>query len=195
MIFPQTLLTSLYPFVAALSLFFVLITASVSPAVSNAYEKHLEEYAIKAAFTYNFTKFVQWPSRTFPIKDQPFIIGIVGSEYLDEAFTVLKGKKTQGRTLKIKLLSNPEELMHCHVLFIANMKQQHIRPYLQVANDLPVLTIGQSDNFLADGGIIQMKIINNKIRFAINLDASKNAGLEISSKLLQLAIEIVSTKK
>jgi hypothetical protein len=149
----------------------------------------LSEYRLKAAFIYNFAKFVEWPPEAFADTNSPVIIGIVGeNKFGKELDQIVQNKAINGHSLVIKTINNPMEASKCHILFISDSEKKRYTEIVAGLHNTPVLTIGETDSFIGSGGIINFVREENKIRFQINDTAAKAVGLKISSKLLSLAI-------
>jgi hypothetical protein len=148
------------------------------------------EYQIKAAFIYNFARFVDWPDQAFPSADSPMIIGVLGKNVFGNDLQQVIGaaKPVKGHSLQVKEFDSVAEATNCQVLFISASEKNRFAKIISQLNGTSVLTIGEADNFIADGGMINLVIVDSKVRFQINNDAAKKAGLTISSKLLSLAI-------
>ncbi len=147
------------------------------------------EYQIKAERICSFARFVQWPSTRFLDSNAPFVIGVYGTDsisiFLREA---LQNRQIQERPVVIKHILSPQELSTCHVLFISRSERERLSSILSEVHGEGVLTVGESDNFLARGGIINLINIGGNIRFQVSLDAVRRERLVFSSKLLQLAV-------
>jgi hypothetical protein len=152
------------------------------------------EYQVKAAFLFNFTKFVTWPTNAFQAAELPFCIGILGDDpfksLIDE---VVSEKLAAGRPIEIKRANDIEALAACQIVFIGRSKRTSVRPILRQLRGRSVLTVSDNERFAEMGGCIQLKLQDDKVRFSINNDAAIEAGLKISSKLLNLA-KIVSSE-
>lgn len=143
-----------------------------------------KEYQIKAAFVFNFTKFVEWPPNRFRSDDAPIVIGVLGDNpfgsNLQEA---VKGRKVGGRdvvVVEVTAQSYPETM---HVLFVTAGQEKSFRP--EKADG--ILTVGETERFNELGGMITFIFEAEKVRFVINLDRSEQAHLKMSAQLLKLA--------
>ncbi len=150
-----------------------------------------KEYQIKAVFLFNFAQFVTWPPAAFSQPDEPFRIGVLGNDpfdgFLDEA---VNGEKVDGHPLVIRRYSSVEDAKECQILFISSSESQKMESILSGLRGLNILTVGDTEGFIRDGGIVRFVIKDNKIHFRINPEAAKSAELTISSQVLRLA-EIV----
>ncbi len=173
------------------------------------------EYQIKAAFIYNFIKFVDWPEEKMADSNEPITIGVIGSEDFIKAFEPVIHKKIKNRNISIKYFEGYEKiersqedddrqwdqkieaLKTCHVLMFCSCYSVRIKDLSQIVKTLkgsPVLTVGETAGFLESGGIINFLMEDKKVRFEINVTAAKKSKLKISSKLLRLAKRVVEEK-
>jgi len=147
------------------------------------------EYQIKAAFLFNFAKFVDWPSRKFTQPDSPLLIGIVGEDpfggLLEEA---VQDKRINDRAVAIRHIDTMEELRKCHIIFVCRSEEERLGPILSEVRGDNVLTVGETDKFISKGGMINFVMIGSSVHFQINDSAARHAGLKISSKLSSLAL-------
>ena len=150
------------------------------------------EYVVKAAFLYNFAKFVEWPEQAFSDDNSPIILGILGEDPFREAIETIRGKAVRRRRLLVKKAARVEDLKGCHMIFISSSEKYKLPQVLKLLDGNNVLTIGDMEDFAKKGGIVNFIKDGNKVRFEINIDSAKAAGLKISSKLLKLA-KIVET--
>ncbi|HZL43368.1 MAG TPA: YfiR family protein [Verrucomicrobiae bacterium] len=146
------------------------------------------EYKLKAAFLFNFAKYVEWPPAAFAEATSPMVIGILGENpFRDDLEPTIRDKTINNRPLVIKEFRSPAEATNCHILFISTSEKQRLPEILKSLHGTSVLTVGETDRFTETGGMINFVTEGNKIRFQINVEAAKSAGLKVSSKLLSLA--------
>lgn len=175
--------------------FLIAILASLSLAVGanaqSAGSDESSEYLIKAGFIYNFAQLVQWPDAAFPQADSPIVIGVLGSDPFGATIdNVVQGKKLNGRSLVIKRLrwgKDAKEIRECNILFISSSEKDRLDEIIQTVKWLPILTIGETPGFATRGGIINLTLEGNRVRFEVDIEAAKQANLNISSRLLALA--------
>jgi uncharacterized protein DUF4154 len=145
------------------------------------------EYHIKAACLFNFVKFVEWPAEAFADGGAPFVIGVVGQDpfggALDQA---VSGKYVDGRQLAIRRLKWGQDLRACHMLFISSSERKRLAQIIESLKGASVLTVGETEQFNQQGGIINFILDASKVRFEININVAEQARLKISSKLLSL---------
>ena len=160
------------------------------PVVSvHTQESQPTEYQLKAAFLFNFAKYVEWPAAAFPDKTSPLIIGVLGKSPFDGDLEQTIGNKTiNDRSLQIKEFHSVAEATNCHILFICTSEKKRLPEIFGGLRNAHVLTVGEADRFTQTGGMINFVPEGNKIRFEINDGAAKKARLKISSKLLNLAL-------
>jgi hypothetical protein len=149
----------------------------------------LPEYQVKAVLIYKITKFIEWPGHTSTHADSALNVCVLGDDPFEENLDLIQGKSVRGRVLVIHKFDHLQSLpSDCHALFISPSEKSRLRPILETLGSLPILTIGDTEGFAKAGSMVNFINKNNTIRFEINLDASRKAGLKISSQLLELAI-------
>lgn len=149
------------------------------------------EYQVKAAFLYNFTKFVEWPAVRFESKSSPIVIGLLGpAQFGDELVKIVAGRKANGRDIVVKELGSVAEATSAQIVFIHAGGERSFREALDALHAAGVLTVGESPQFTAAGGIINFVLEADKVRFEINQAASERAGVKISAQLLKLATAV-----
>ena len=166
-----------------------MIAVLLCSTILCAQSESVREYQIKAAYIYNFTNFVTWPSEAFSSDRAPFIIGIFRDDpiypYLKEIIT---GESVDGHRLIIKQYEDFEDLKTCHILVINDLETDKLSSSdISALKKGNTLTVSNMPNFTQKGGIVKFFNKNNKIHLQINNEAAKAADLVISSKLLNLA--------
>jgi hypothetical protein len=147
-----------------------------------------DEYHVKAAFLYNFAKFVEWPSHTFKSATDPIAICVLGKDPFGESLTqAVSGKTVEGRPFVVRPVAGSQQAVGCQVLFISSSERKHLAAILSEFATRAVLTVGDTDNFTSEGGIVNLKIEGGRVRIQINLEAAEERKLSISAKLLSLA--------
>lgn len=142
----------------------------------------------KAAFLYNFARFTEWPETAFSTSSSPFVIGVAGDEGLRAAVdTVVKSKAVDGRALKTRNVKNAKDLADVQMLFVGGASGPRVADLLHALSGQPVLTVGDVDRFCDQGGMIAFLLDGNHMRFEIRFEATKQAGLKVSSRVLSLA--------
>jgi hypothetical protein len=157
--------------------------------------QEVEEYQVKAAFLYNFAKFVEWPSRAFQTPQDPLMVCVLGHNPFGSALEdVIRGKSIEGRAFVFRQVSDAAEANTCQILFISASEGKRFRSLWGSLKPAGILTVGEVQGFAADGGVINFKLDGGRVHFEINADAAEHAQLHISSKLLSLA-QIVKKEK
>jgi hypothetical protein len=160
-----------------------------------AHGQLMEEYQVKAAFLYNFAKFVEWPPDAFKTPKDPILVCVLGHNPFGSGLEdVIRGKSIDGRAFAFRQVADAEEASACQILFIASSEGKRFRSLYGNSRPAGVLTVGEAQGFAAGGGVINFKLDGGRVRFEINVDAAEHAQIHISSKLLSLA-EIVKTEK
>lgn len=148
----------------------------------------LKEYELKAAFLYNFTKFVEWPTNHFPNAQAPLVVAVAGqSPCTAELEKIARERKVNGRALIIKMVKTPEAAKDAHVLFLPASEDSRLKEWLAGVQGAGVLSIGESESFARQSGIINFVLEGEKIRFDLNIDQAEAAGLKVSAQLQKLA--------
>jgi hypothetical protein len=148
----------------------------------------LPESQVKAAFLVNFPKYVDWPAEAFAATNSPIVIGVLGkTEVTAELQKIIAGRIVNGRPIVLKHLASGTETGGCHILFVSAAEQKLLPGLLAKLKDGGVLTVGESDDFLGRGGIINLARREQKIAVEVNLTAADQARIKISSKLLSVA--------
>ena len=157
--------------------------------------QEIDEYQVKAAFLYNFAKFVEWPSQAFKTSQDPIVVCVLGHNPFGNALQeVIRGKSVDGRAFAFRQVANAGEADTCQILFVSSAEAKHFRSLCGNLKPAGILTVGEAQGFAANGGVINFKLDDGRVHFEINVDAAERAQLHISSKLLSLA-QIVRTEK
>lgn len=147
----------------------------------------MDEYQVKAAFLYNFAKFVEWPSQAFQSPSQPFSICVLGANpFGGELDRAVKDKVVEGRPVNVLQVSNiaPRQ---CHIVFVSSDEEKKFLAALPRFQGLALLTVGDGEGFAKHGGVMNFKLERGRVHFQINQEAARQQHLHISSKLLGLA--------
>lgn len=146
------------------------------------------EYQLKAAFIYNFVQFVDWPSGAFPDRTAPFVLATVGDDPFQGALDrAVSGKAVGGHALVVRHFARGPDVKGCQLLFVPEGQEEQFAAALQKLASAPVLTVGETEGFARQGGMIRFYEEDNRLRFEINPAAAQKVGLRISSRLLKLA--------
>jgi hypothetical protein len=146
------------------------------------------EYQIKAAFLYNFAKFVEWPAAAFDRPQTPYSLCVLGQDPFSRDLDVVVGENmVQGRRMVIRRIGDVKNATGCHILFVSASERKKLPALLSSLNNSPMLTVGEDEEFTRLGGIVRFFEVGNNVRFEINLQATERARLKVSAKLLTLA--------
>jgi hypothetical protein len=171
---------------ALMGLLIVILSARLLPAQEPLVDR---EAKIKAAYLYQFIRYVQWPSDAFANTGSPIVIGSVGSDPVNQYLAAIAHSRTAGsRELVYRTVTNVTEARACHIVFVSDGADRV--PMESIVRDLgndPVLLVGENPNFLANGGVISFRVENNKIRLQLSTTAASRHQLKISSQLAKLA--------
>jgi hypothetical protein len=150
---------------------------------ANGAGAQLGEYQVKAAYLYNFVKFVQWAPG-----DRPIVIAVVGRDPFETMIDdVVRGRVVGGRPIVVKRLRPRDDVSTCDVLFVSASEAERTPEILRQVSGAPILTIGETDSFLKDGGMVRFFHEEDKVRFQINVVAVDRGRLKMHSQLLSLA--------
>jgi len=149
------------------------------------------EYTVKAAFIFNFTKYIDWPTSAFESPESPFVIGVLGDvpPELDRALALIQAKKqVHGRTIAVRYLSGADEAAECHVVFVRNsLDEGLVADVVERCGERPILLVGEAESFLEEGGGISFTVLEEKVHFRLALKATTKRGLKPDAKLLRVA--------
>jgi len=168
----------------------LVATVAVSWPLPSAAQELNREYPIKAAYLYNFGRYVRWPAGSFRNNGR-FIVGVLGADPFGGSLsTIAANKKVDGRNMTVRRFASLDEYTPCHILFIArSIDPKEQRKAIKTLGKSPVLLVGETPGFAEWGGVINFFVQANKIRFEINRDAERRAQLHISAQLFPLVPE------
>jgi len=158
------------------------------------YNVKFGEYKVKAAYLYNFAKFVEWPAEVFADPSLPLNVCVYGKDPFGNALDAINDKTAKGRKLVVKRYSRTKDLQKCQITFISPAEKENLTTILENIKGKPILTVSDMEAFADRGGIIFLYKYKNKIRMEINIDAAEESALKMSSKLLKLA-QVIHGKK
>ncbi len=175
-------------------IFFALLFGSILLQVTFsgfAQNSQPTEYQLKAAFIYNFAKFIDWPTTAFADEKSPFIIGVLGDNpFGNNLERVIAGKDINARPIVLRPFRNAKEATQCQLLFISNSVADKLPEIFKTLRGIAVLTVGENEKFIEKGGMVRFVEESKRIRFQINDEAAKVAHMKISSKLLSLSLPL-----
>ncbi len=142
---------------------------------------------VKAAYLFNFARFIEWPKASADQQEPAFNLCIIGDNKIARALDAAKGKDIANRPLIVTLLNNAETALHCQLIFIATPATGLGRAILNDIKDLPILTVIDSGNSGVEDGMITLVLVDGRLRFRVNQPAAQRAGLRIPAQVLKLA--------
>jgi YfiR/HmsC-like len=175
-----------------------MLLAAHFPLVNRAVyaDQSPTEYQVKAAYLFNFLKFVEWPDDPAADPHGKWVIGFVGDSPIGGELTrLVEGKNVLGRDLQVQKFQATDNLRGCNILFISESEQKRLPPILAELRGSSVLTVADMDNFIGGGGMIQFMVEDARVRVAIDVGAASRAHLKVSSKLLLLARVVTGTER
>jgi hypothetical protein len=183
----MAVLKSQWNIVCSLLVFLSFVWTGGSCRAADAKSK---EYQLKAAFIYNFAKFVQWPAQSFTAADSPIIIGVYGSNpFGNELLNTVKGRKINGRGIQVRSVNSAAAARQTHLLFVST---KEVGNFSSARNSIGhgILVVGESQSISNQGGTIIFNLVGDKLRFEINMAVADRSGLKISAQLQKLASAI-----
>lgn len=144
------------------------------------------ETDVKAAFIYNFTKFVEWPDSALAA-DAPLHLCMLGRDDIGARLRLLHGREAQGHPLHVRALESATDHKGCHVIYVAKSAEGLLPQLMQQIESAPVLTVSDSKGFVRKGGMIELFVESSRVQFSINTLPAQTTGLKISARMLQLA--------
>jgi hypothetical protein len=146
------------------------------------------ENEVKAAFVYNFAKFIAWPTSVFQTTEQPLYIGVLGEKAAaDRLMAVVQGKTANNRRIVVIGSTSINDLMKSQIIVFASTSETELKTHLDTLISQHILTVGEGDEFLERGGIIRLYVQDARVRFAVNVSVAEKTELSVSSSLLRLA--------
>ena len=142
---------------------------------------------LKAAFIYNFAKFTRWPEGTWSTPAASFRLCTLGEDALVERLSGLRGESVSGHPVEVRAVQLPLSGRACHLLYLARPGEERLLDLLDSINGQPVLTVSQAPRFARQGGMVELYRDFDRLRFRVNVEAARAAGLELSARLLDLA--------
>jgi hypothetical protein len=153
------------------------------------------ESQVKAAYIYNFTKFVYWDAQKPDTSKNPIVVALFGADSIGDILSDFSKKQTGGRPILVKkLIKDKIDTSDCQVVFIGRLMHQQLPALIKKLEGTNILTVSDMPGFTRQGGMIGFFIEDDKVKIEVNMDAVNNANLKISAKLLEVA-KITSREK
>lgn len=151
------------------------------------------EPEVKAAFLYNFGKYVRWP-RTGRATNGVFVIAVLGADPFGPALDdIASGNQIDSRPIAIKRVATEKELEDCEIVYISDSEGPRLEQILAALQGSPILTVSDIPQFVERGGMIGLVTVDRRVRFEVNLQAAERAGLSVGSQLLRLARAVIDS--
>ena len=165
----------------------VLSIAAILVACHNcapSYADAIDEYTAKSILSLNLARFSEWP----PSKGNEASVNLclLSDDAVFQTFSMVEKERVGNKILTVQKISDSTQLDHCQLLFFSE-NGGRIGGYTEASYQNHVLTIGESDDFLAQGGMVYLEMGDSKINLHVNLNATQKAGIRISSRVLKLA--------
>ena len=176
-----------------LSKFMALAVAWVLVGVSCLHAQHSKptEYQVKAAYLYNFGRFVKWPAGIAAGKGDSFPVCVLGRDPFGSILdSTLAGEALEGKPVVIRRIARPQDALDCRILFVSSTEENHLKEILAAIDRAAVLTVSDIPGFSRRGGMIQFVVEGDRVRFEINLASTERARLVLSSELLKVAAAV-----
>jgi hypothetical protein len=151
---------------------------------------------VEAAYLYQFGNFVQWPHNTKLDRPTAFSVCVLGQDPFGSVLDkTLSGSKLNDLPMAARRIASVRDANRCDILFISSSRQDNLDADMAALRDTPVLTVSDIPDFVSRGGMIQFLLIDNRVRFEINLSSARRAGLKLSSQLLKVAVAVRGDQK
>lgn len=166
-----------------------LTIGAVAPAAAAVGDEL--EHAVKAAYLYKFAGFVEWPAGVFASPDEPLVFGVVGSDAIaDELAQAVRGRSVAGRPLRVRRIAAGEAFDGLHLLFIGRGEAARMHEIVRAVRPRAVLTVADMPGALDRGAIVNLLLVDDRVRFEVALDAAERAGVKLNARLLAVAYRV-----
>jgi YfiR/HmsC-like len=158
---------------------------------AQAQQPRASEFQVKAAYLYNFGRFVEWPNQNASDKNEAFEICVLGADPFGPALDATVAKETiAGKAVAAKRISKPQDVDSCRIVFISSSEEGHLKEVLAALDKTSVLTVSDIPHFSQRGGMIGFILDGDRVRFDVNLASAQDARLTLSSELLKVATNV-----
>jgi hypothetical protein len=149
------------------------------------------ERSVKAAFLYKFLGYADFPPGAFADATAPVVIGVAGAdEMAGELTRIVAGRTVNGRPIAVRSLKDSDSTAGLHLLFVAGSESGRLARWLRTAGQQPLLVVTETDDGLQQGSAINFRIIDDRVRFDVSLDAADRSNIKLSSRLLTVAHQV-----
>lgn len=164
----------------------LLFTVAVMWSYRSEAGDFAKEYVVKAAISLNLTRFTQWPESVWNANSQNINLCVLGNRAIQQTFSQMENKAIGRRFLHVIPLDLPLNLEKCNVIYVSALDKRGVVQLLSGISGQPKLSIGEQDDFLEQGGLVNLDMKEGKINIQVNLDAVIRSGIKISSRVLSL---------
>lgn len=168
------------------------MSATAFPApVQNESGNNGLERGVKGAFLYKFLGYIEWPPSAFPQPDSPFVIGVAGAEtVLTDLTQIARGRTVNNRPVTVKRITGADSLSGLHMLFIGRSESARQAQLLKAAQQHPIVTVTETEGGLAQGSMINFRVIDGRVRFDVSMAQAERNELKLSSRMLSVASSV-----
>jgi len=150
------------------------------------------ERKVKAAFLYKFLGYTEFPASAFGDAAAPVVIGVVGADDMAaELNRIVGGRTIQARPIAVKVFHEGEAPSGVHLLFVGGSDSARVKAALKAAQPAPMLLVSEAENGLQMGSVINFKVVDERVRFDVSLEAAERNSVKLSSRLLTVANQVL----
>lgn len=149
-------------------------------------EDFAKEYVVKAAISLNLARFTEWPDNVLDANGQTVTLCVMGNQNALQAFAQMEKKPLGKRSIHVVAIDKPANAKPCHIIYVSELERGLLLKLLGIIAGEPKLSIGEQDDFLDLGGLVNLETLDGKINIKVNLDAVTKSGIKISSRVLAL---------
>lgn len=170
------------------------ILVCLATAAGAVAQSKVDEYKLKAAFVFHFAEMTDWPADAFADSRNEITVCTLGTDPFDgQLENTLAGKAIGSRAIRVRHAKQTAEVRGCQIVFLGSGDMKKMGELITQIGAAPVMTVGESEGFLQQGGMFSFCLEGNKIRFEINVAPAERSGLKISSRLLLLAKNVMGS--
>ena len=168
-----------------------LISLACVVPLAHSQQSKAGEFQVKAAYLYNFGRFVAWPDQNSPDANAAFEICVLGADPFGATLdSTLATASIGGKNVQAKRITKPQDVDDCRILFISTSEERHLKDVLSALDNASVLTVSDIPRFSERGGMIGFILDGDRVRFDVNLSSAQSARLTLSSELLKVATNV-----
>lgn len=154
------------------------------------------EYKIKAGYLYTFTRYTEWPATAFTNATSPIVVGVLGEDPFGETLDqVVQGRVSQGRPVTVRRSRRVEDLQACQVVFICRSEKNRLAEIIATLRNTNALTVCDVSAFLNQGVMIHLTVVDQAVRFEVEIEPAQRAGLRFNSRMLDAAKRVGTRSK